>query len=74
MSNAQQGQFDALYADHWCIGGAQCQNCGKFYEIASRSKQEVTECEYGGKLSREKPIFCPECKSKNMHYDMKYIT
>jgi len=31
-------------------------------------------CECGGHLEREEALFCPDCKSLNLSYDMKYIT
>lgn len=31
-------------------------------------------CECGGHLDREKALFCPECKSLHLSYDMQYIT
>ena len=31
-------------------------------------------CECGGHLEREEALFCPNCKSLNLSYDMKYIT
>jgi hypothetical protein len=31
-------------------------------------------CECGGHLDREKVLFCPECKSLNLSYDMQFIT
>ena len=31
-------------------------------------------CECGGHLEREKTLFCPDCKSTNLSYDMQYIT
>jgi hypothetical protein len=31
-------------------------------------------CECGGKLDREKVLFCPGCRSTHLSYDMEYIT
>jgi hypothetical protein len=31
-------------------------------------------CECGGHLEREEALFCPNCKSLNLSYNMKYIT
>ena len=36
--------------------------------------QATLICECGGHLEREKALFCPNCKSLNLSYDMKYIT
>lgn len=58
--------------------GYQCQSCGKFHTLDSSEIKKVEEsskqCDCGGKLEREKPVFCPKCKSRNMKYDMEYIT
>ena len=61
--------------------GHQCQSCGKFHTLNSQSEQyhiinivNPLVCSCGGKLSSEEPVFCPQCKSKNMVYIMKYIT
>jgi len=59
----------------WNNSGYQCQECGKFHEIEYdmfNSKGKLCEC--GGILSREKPVFCPSCKSQNMKYSLSYIT
>jgi hypothetical protein len=31
-------------------------------------------CECGGRFEREKVLFCPECRSKNLSYDLEFIT
>jgi len=60
--------------------GFQCQACGKFAAIRSGGQGKATEykssliCECGGKFEREKVLFCPECRSKNLSYDMEFIT
>lgn len=61
--------------ESWNNSGFQCQNCGKFHEIEcdmNNSKDEKCEC--GGELVRDMPIFCPTCKTKNVSYNMSYIT
>lgn len=45
----------------------QCQSCGRFHtlndlEVSNKS----CTCPCGGELNREKQIFCPQCKSKNV--------
>jgi len=60
----------------WTRIGLQCQSCGKFHvsdDVRNRSNNS-SKCECGGKLEREMPILCPKCKSKNMKYEMIYIT
>ena len=60
--------------------GFQCQACGKFAAINSGGPGKAKEyqssliCECGGKFEREKVLFCPECQSKNLSYDMEFIT
>jgi hypothetical protein len=60
--------------------GFQCQACGKFAAIRSGGPGKATDyqssliCECSGKFEREKVLFCPECQSKNLSYDMKFIT
>ena len=60
--------------------GFQCQACGSFAAIQSGGPGKATEykssliCECGGKFEREKVLFCPECRSKNLSYDMEFIT
>jgi len=55
--------------------GYQCQSCGKFCTLDDfevKAKPEVCSC--GGELSRDKALFCPQCKSKSLRYDMEFIT
>jgi hypothetical protein len=60
--------------------GFQCQACGEFAAIHSGGPGKATDyqssliCECGGQFEREKVLFCPECQSKNLSYDMKFIT
>ncbi|MDR0834657.1 MAG: hypothetical protein LBN93_10840 [Candidatus Symbiothrix sp.] len=68
------GSYDAVI-------GYQCQSCGKFHEIESHSKEyhkinivHPLVCECGGKLSCDNPLFCPQCKSKNLAYKCNYRT
>jgi hypothetical protein len=65
----------------WCKSGFQCQSCGELTSIQAggpgRPRNEYERrlvCACGGVLARDKVVFCPECKSKNMSYDMEYIT
>jgi hypothetical protein len=63
------------------ITGYQCQSCGKFHKIRSRLEGyqviyiDPLVCSCGGELSRDKPVFCPHCKStKGVGYRTSYIT
>jgi hypothetical protein len=56
--------------------GYQCQGCGSFHTLndsPQRAAKPLT-CSCGEELSRDKPIFCPQCKSKNMGYRCTIIT
>jgi len=50
--------------------GYQCQSCGKFYALEENDRL----CDCGGVLERDKPIFCPKCKSKHVKYEGHWIT
>ncbi len=60
--------------------GFQCQACGRFAAIESGGPGQVNEyarklvCDCGGPLEREKVVFCPNCRSKNLTYDLRVIT
>lgn len=60
--------------------GFQCKVCGKFAAITSGGPSKANEydksliCECGGNLERQKALFYPRCQSKNMFYEMQYIT
>ena len=53
--------------------GYQCQSCGAFAEIlghaplwGDNTSVACIPCECGGELHCEKPLFCPECRSKSL--------
>jgi ribosomal protein S27E len=60
--------------------GFQCQACGRFAAIDSGGPGHTNEyakslvCDCGGPLDREKVVFCPNCRSKNLTYDLQVIT
>jgi hypothetical protein len=55
--------------------GYQCQSCGKFHTLNNSQKTaKPLVCSCGGQLSREEALFCPQCKSKSIRYNMAYIT
>lgn len=55
--------------------GYQCQKCGKHIAIADPFKyKKLPNCECGGKLSKEKPLFCGQCGSKDVEYYRTYLT
>jgi hypothetical protein len=57
------------------LTGYQCQQCGRFHELNSTlTIPEGKKCECGGDLSRDKPLFCPSCKSKKVSYRCTFMT
>ena len=60
--------------------GYQCQACGKFHAIstggpgrASQTRESLV-CDCGGKLRRDKVLFCPHCQSRKLSYFLEFIT
>ena len=60
--------------DPWSKTGVQCQRCGKFHSVDKNKNPIKNKCECGGRLEREKALFCPSCKSKDISYRIKYMT
>jgi len=61
--------------DKWNQSGYQCQRCGLFHEIENAHQYKgKLKCYCGGSLSRDKVLFCPVYKSKNLKYEMEYVT
>jgi hypothetical protein len=55
--------------------GYQCQSCVSFHTLNdSQRAAKPLICSCGGELNRNKPIFCPHCKSKSMGYSCTVIT
>lgn len=74
ITSFTHGAFEAFL-------GYQCQVCGKFHTLKSESEEyhkiniiDPLICDCGGELSRDKHLFCPECKSTRMSYGMRYMT
>lgn len=63
--------FDDFGAPSDGVAGYQCQSCGKFYSLGYKDDRQ---CDCGGELEDEKPVFCPKCKSKNVKYVCRCIT
>jgi len=57
-------------------GGYQCEDCGKFHTINGYEGERdiVKNCECGGKLHNDKPLFCPNCKSQSIGFRLRYLT
>ena len=43
-------------------------------EESDREYAATLFCNCGGELKRDQILFCPQCKSKNLEYDMHFIT
>ena len=62
------------------VEGYQCQSCGKFRALdfekqIEKERQNIKSyCDCGGELEKNKPLFCPQCKSKNVKYFCEIIT
>ena len=55
--------------------GYQCQSCGKFHTIVSNGDNPgMMKCSCGGELDREKPLFCPVCKSRIVSFQLRRLT
>lgn len=64
-----------LHGTNDCTTGYQCQSCGQFVQVNDSLSGLIEKgCQCGGNLSREEKLFCPKCRSKNVHYLMEYIT
>ncbi len=60
-----------------CHQSCQCLSCGKFiavHGIGEPAHFTVTSCECGGEFSRDHVLFCPKCRSRDLRYDMHFIT
>ena len=56
--------------------GVQCLSCGRFTSRKNPNDSDSNRhtCECGGILSRDHILFCPNCRSNNMRYDLEMIT
>lgn len=64
-----------IHGVNTCTMGYQCQSCGRLVNIKdSFVFKASTTCECGGILSRDSALFCPACRSRALHYNMRFIT
>lgn len=57
--------------------GYQCQKCGKFHRVQFLGTRMITpylKCGCGGELSNIKPIFCPQCKARDVYFVCEYVS
>jgi hypothetical protein len=60
-----------------CTTGLQCLSCGKFLAVYSEADQPHdagTRCACGGELSRNHVLFCPQCLSRKLQYELRVIS
>lgn len=72
--NYQERIISFIHGLNSSTTGLQCQSCGKFHALDNWDERKQIQCDCQGELERNKPLFCPKCRSKNMKYDMIYIT
>jgi hypothetical protein len=56
------------------ILGHQCQNCGTFTTLRLPVNKSQLKCSCGGMLSRDNAVFCTTCKSKQVRYQLQFIS
>jgi hypothetical protein len=62
-------------AKGWNVTGYQCQECGDFHNIERDSNNKAERrCDCGGILKKDNPIFCPNCRSFHVGYDVRIMT
>jgi|GEM_PF-5678618 len=69
--------IDAKLGVRCATYGFQCQSCGKFHKVKHNEKdgfERIHDCECGGKIEKEKAVFCPNCKSDNVEFKMKFLS
>lgn len=77
----EQNTTSFIHGAYEAYMGYQCQNCGDIRMIRSVSKEyhkinivDSLVCDCGGALEREKPLFCPKCKSKRLSYGIRQMS
>lgn len=64
-----------LHGANWERTGYQCQKCFKFLDIENEKfPLRSRRCECGGKLARDRTVFCPRCRTNNVTYESCRIT
>jgi len=66
MSFIKLGQEKQQKSNEIYYLGYQCQSCGKFHVVSSEKGMKTQTCSCGVKLKRNRGMFCPQCKSKNL--------
>lgn len=57
------------------LSGYQCQSCGRFHRLTDQQELLTDKkCDCGGDLSRDKPVFCPKCVSKDVSFILGMMT
>ncbi len=69
--------FDPKSGVRCATYGFQCQSCGKFHKVHHNQRdgfEKINDCECGGKIEKEKAVFCSKCKSDNIQFKMKNLS
>ncbi len=69
--------IDAKLAVRCATFGFQCQSCGKFHKVGHNERdgfETIINCECGGEIDQKKAVFCPNCKSYNVEFKLKYMS
>lgn len=70
-----KGIVSFIHGIDTCTAGYQCQSCGGFIELHDSISDRVEgRCTFGGTIARDWTLFCPQCGSKKLRYNMEYIT
>lgn len=85
--NFEKGVMSFTHGAYECNIGRQCQSCGAFFTEHNVSKEyhktaptvEPLLCPECNSVcdvikSRESALFCPQCKSKRLKYEIRYLT
>lgn len=64
-----------IHGTDWSKSGYQCERCGAFAS-AEDEQSDIANfpCKCGGRLLRNATLFCPECRSFHLNYEMSIIT
>jgi hypothetical protein len=63
-----------VHGDDSSSAGYQCQSCGSFMVLDGSLPDRIEDaCQCGGVVARDCALFCPQCRSKRLQYEVAYI-
>lgn len=70
------GFFHGHFRLGWIEEGIQCQKCGLITTRNTSSEDQSWKdgCECGGTFLNTEVLFCPDCKSNQVSYQMDWMT